>query len=64
MFVRHYIGELESFQSECDQVLDEVSRSLQFLEDLKVNYVQVARKTNDLHEDCEELLAEQVPKLI
>ena len=50
---------MQSNKSECDAVLEQVSLALTYLEELKVKYVTVSRKTNALHEDCENLLEEQ-----
>ena len=57
---RQFIATLQANKDQCDQVLEQVSQSLTFLEELKVKYVTVSRKTNALHEDCENLLEEQV----
>ncbi|KAK2152577.1 hypothetical protein LSH36_325g04065 [Paralvinella palmiformis] len=56
---RKMVGELQTCRCECDHVIDEVTQALNHLETLKVKYVQVATKTNALHEDCENLLEEQ-----
>ena len=55
-----FIDKLQGHKSACDEVIEEVTQALTFLEELKVKYVTVSRKTNALHEDCENLLEEQV----
>ena len=59
-YCRKMVSELQTCRCECDRVIDEVTQALNHLETLKVKYVQVATKTNALHEDCENLLEEQV----
>lgn len=54
------MGELQHYQSQCDEILKEVSGALDFLDGLHHQYISVSTKTNALHEACEDLLAEQV----
>lgn len=56
---KEFIRNLQVHQNECDEVIGQVTESLTFLEELKVKYVTVSRKTNALHEDCENALEEQ-----
>ena len=52
--------QLQTYRSDCDNVLGEVNQALSHLDHLRERYVAVSTKTNALHEACEHLLAEQV----
>ena len=60
VYYRGYIAELQHYESQCDNILQEVSGALDFLNGLHHQYISVSTKTNALHEACEHLLAEQV----
>ena len=57
------MGQLQTYRSDCDNVLGEVNQALSHLDHLRERYVAVSTKTNALHEACEHLLAEQVYRL-
>ena len=54
------MDDLRAYRDECNSVLSEVAQALSFLSELKSKYLNVSRKTNALHEACENLLEEQV----
>eukprot|EP00106_Octopus_bimaculoides_P007522 XP_014774964.1 PREDICTED: conserved oligomeric Golgi complex subunit 3-like isoform X2 [Octopus bimaculoides] len=56
---RNYIRELENYRKQCCDVLQEVTDSLDYLNNLQHQYNLVSFKTNALHDACEHLLAEQ-----
>ncbi|KAK0059752.1 conserved oligomeric Golgi complex subunit 3-like isoform X1 [Biomphalaria pfeifferi] len=56
---RQYTYELTQYKDQCSNVLAEVSKALEYLQQLNNQYIHVATKTNALHEECEHLLAEQ-----
>ena len=57
---RQYVDDLRVYRDECNSVLSEVTQALSFLTELQSKYLNVSRKTNALHEACENLLEEQV----
>ena len=57
---RQYVDDLRAYRDECNSVLSEVTQALSFLTELQSKYLNVSRKTNALHEACENLLEEQV----
>ena len=57
---RRYTEELQQYQKQCDDVLEEVNKALNFLQNLQGQYINVSTKTNALHDACEDLLSEQV----
>ncbi|KAH9512323.1 Golgi transport complex subunit 3 [Bulinus truncatus] len=56
---RQYTDELTQYKDQCSNILTEVNKALDYLQQLSGQYVHVATKTNALHEECEHLLAEQ-----
>ena len=54
------MDDLRAYRDECNSVLSEVTQALSFLTELQSKYLNVSRKTNALHEACENLLEEQV----
>ena len=59
-FVRAYAGQLSSYRSHCDSILNEVESALRHLQDLQQKHLLVSTKTGALHEACEQLLQDQV----
>lgn len=56
---RNYILELEDYKKQCEDVLQEVTDAITYLNNLQEQYNLVSFKTNALHEACEHLLAKQ-----
>ncbi|CAE1225454.1 COG3 [Acanthosepion pharaonis] len=56
---RNYILELEDYKKQCQDVLQEVTDAITYLNNLQEQYNLVSFKTNALHEACEHLLAKQ-----
>ncbi|XP_063069386.1 conserved oligomeric Golgi complex subunit 3 [Engraulis encrasicolus] len=50
---------LNSYQEQCDSILNDVNEALQHLDSLQKQYLFVSTKTGTLHEACEQLLKEQ-----
>ncbi|GAB6028336.1 Golgi transport complex subunit 3, partial [Chamberlinius hualienensis] len=56
---RKAVSQLKGYSNECTNLLNEVEASLDYLSTLNRQYLLVSNKTNNLHEACEHLLAEQ-----
>ena len=54
------ISQLTQQRNVCDNLLNEVDKSVTQLNKLTEQYTFVSNKTNSLHEACEELLQDQV----
>ncbi|KAK9968901.1 hypothetical protein ABG768_027123 [Culter alburnus] len=50
---------LNSYQEQCDAILNDVNAALEHLDSLQKQYLFVSTKTGTLHEACEQLLKEQ-----
>lgn len=51
---------MNSYQEQCDAILNDVNAALEHLDSLQKQYLFVSTKTGTLHEACEQLLKEQV----
>lgn len=58
-FYRLYLEEFNIYSSQCSSLIDSITTALDQLENLQQKYLYVSNKTNNLHEACEHLLAEQ-----
>ena len=54
-----YLRQLEQHQEDCQQLLNQVSGTLEKLSKLSDQYGFVSNKTNSLHEACDQMLTDQ-----
>lgn len=57
---RAYSKQLCEYRDQCGNMLEEVGKALEYLQEMKERHEQVSRKTGALHQACEQLVDEQV----